>query len=152
VLAGRWPRLGLAPAALIAIGGYVVSSYLPFVYGWGGTSSLFVAPLIAAGALADVHGERSPFRVRTMVWLGEISFAFYMLHRIVIMQVHRLFAATGGTFPPVAAAGLILAALALSVFLSWLLYTYVENPLVRRFSRPRVRPEPEVGLKPHAPA
>lgn len=139
VISGRVPRVDLVPAMVFAAAGYALSSFLPFVYGWGGTTSLFIVPLIVAGASADVRGTRSVFRLRSVVWLGEVSFAFYMVHRMVIQQLYRVAAPEGGTFPPLVATGLIVLALGVSLLLAWLLHAAVERPLVRRFSRPRPR-------------
>ncbi|MFE3287656.1 acyltransferase family protein, partial [Streptomyces sp. NPDC059233] len=73
VLAGAWPRIGLAPAALIAVGGYAVNSLVPYLYGIAGTAALWLTPLVAAAAVSDDTGSPSPLRGRVLVRLGELS-------------------------------------------------------------------------------
>ncbi|MGH4033456.1 acyltransferase family protein [Actinomycetota bacterium Odt1-20B] len=146
VMAGAWPRLGLVPAGLIAVGGYVVSLQLPYLFGLGGGSVVWLVPLVAAGALADTRGDASPFRHRALVWLGERSFAFYMVHSVVLLYCYR-WIAVHYEMAPVVGAGMVLALFVFCLALSHALYAWVEMPMVRRFSRPRkkntVRAAPE---------
>ncbi|MFF5290649.1 acyltransferase family protein [Paractinoplanes globisporus] len=51
---------------------YVACTLVPFIL------------IIAAAARADVRGSFSVFRQRHLVYLGEVSFAFYMVHEMVI--------------------------------------------------------------------
>jgi len=151
VMTGRWPRVGLLPAALFAVAGYVVSLFVPYLFGVGGVATFWVVPVIAAGARADWRGSWSPLRGRAMVWLGEVSFAFYMVHRMVIQEFHAALGATR-SWSPLVGGVLIFAALVLSLFAAWLLYRFVETPMVRRFSRPRSgRPPRSAGGQPASP-
>ncbi|MEU5713119.1 MULTISPECIES: acyltransferase family protein [Streptomyces] len=141
VLAGAWPRLGLLPAGLIAVGGYAVNSTVPYLYGVAGTAALWLTPLVAAAATADEHGTRSPFRGRALVRLGELSFAFYMVHGLVVTYTFRWLVADTHLAPAVGAATL-LGALLLALALAHALFTWVEAPLMARFGRPRRRRPP----------
>ncbi|WP_234337952.1 acyltransferase family protein [Streptomyces sp. NRRL WC-3725] len=141
VLAGAWPRLGLLPAGLIAVGGYTVNSTVPYLYGVAGTAALWLTPLVAAAATADEHGTRSPFRGRALVRLGELSFAFYMVHGLVVTYTFRWLVADTHLAPAVGAATL-LGALLLALALAHALFTWVEAPLMARFGRPRRRRPP----------
>ncbi|MET7433369.1 acyltransferase [Streptomyces flaveolus] len=141
VLAGAWPRLGLLPAGLIAVGGYTVNSTVPYLYGVAGTAALWLTPLVAAAATADEHGTRSPFRSRALVRLGELSFAFYMVHGLVVTYTFRWLVADTHLAPAVGAATL-LGALLLALALAHALFTWVEAPLMARFGRPRRRRPP----------
>ncbi|WP_345623595.1 acyltransferase [Streptomyces ziwulingensis] len=138
VCADAWPRLGVLPAFLIAAGGYAVSSHLPYLYYMGGTAALWLTPLVVAAAEADRKGTTSHFRGKTLVRLGELSFAFYMVHELVLTYAHTWFVADD---PPsqAARAGILLVALAVSLLLAHLLFTLAESPLVRRFSTARHR-------------
>src|SRR5262249_16191041 len=92
-----------------------------------------IALLIAAGAQTDLRGDNSLLRHRAMIWLGEVSFAFYLIHRLVLvfghqaLGVHKRWATS-------TAIALIFLALAISIGLAALLYKGVEVPMVRRFS------------------
>lgn len=136
VTAGRWPRIGLLPALAMAAVGYPLGLCEPYLAGRGGLASVCTAPLIAAAAVADLRARPSVFRLRTMVFLGEISFAFYMVHLTVIMTAAHLIGPVR-TFSPVTGVGLVLVLFAVSLGCSLLLHRYVETPVTRRFGRHR---------------
>ncbi|MEW2124219.1 acyltransferase [Streptomyces sp. NPDC007259] len=138
VLTGALPRIGLLPAAAIAVGGYVLNSSVPYLYGVAGTGALWLAPLVVAAAQADVRETPSPFRGRVLVRLGELSFAFYMVHGLVVTYGHKWFVADAN-LSGAAAAALLLAALLTALALALALYSWVEAPAVRRFSAPRAK-------------
>ncbi|MGW1752474.1 acyltransferase family protein [Streptomyces sp. NPDC002092] len=144
VLAGAWPRLGLLPAGLIAVGGYVVNSNVPYLYGVAGTAALWLTPLVAAAASADERTTASPFRGRVIVRLGELSFAFYMVHGLAVTYVYRWVIA-GARLSPALGALALLGALLLSLALAHALFTWVEAPLVRKFRAPAGSRRPPVS-------
>ena len=142
VLSGRWPRLGLLPAAGVALASYVLTVLAPALYSASATMAIGLAFLIAAGATADVTGRRSPLAGPRMVLLGEISFAFYLVHVPVLSYGHR---ALGGGSWSVAGALIVMCGLfAITLVLGHLLYTFVERPAMKRFSRKRVVAVPMV--------
>lgn len=148
VQTGRWIRLPVLPAVLLTVAGYAVSLYLP-------TAWTFVAPfavplglLVAAVATREIKGSRSWVSSRPMVWLGEISFAFYLVHFNLLFFLHGALSgrlATAGTpfqgraWGTFGAVLFILGALLVAVLLSWLLHALVEKPAMRRWARPRTR-------------
>lgn len=138
VLTGALPRIGLLPAAVIAVGGYVLNSSVPYLYGVAGTGALWLTPLVVAAAQADVRETTSPFRGRVLVRLGELSFAFYMVHGLVVTYGHKWLVADEN-LSGAAAAALLLAALLTALALALALYSWVEAPAVRRFSAPRAK-------------
>jgi peptidoglycan/LPS O-acetylase OafA/YrhL len=103
----------------------------------------FVAPLVlllGAAAAYDVAGRRCWMNSPTMVRLGDLSFPFYLLHWPVLHYGHLAFGS--GKWSPPGAIAFLLAALATTVALSWLLARYVERPAIRRWSEPRRVPRP----------
>jgi peptidoglycan/LPS O-acetylase OafA/YrhL len=72
-----------------------------------------------------------------MVWLGDISFAFYLWHRLVTSEIHRLLG--GGSWATPVAVAALLGMSAVTVLLSWALLRFVERPAMRHWSRPRLR-------------
>ncbi|MGW2475032.1 acyltransferase family protein [Streptomyces sp. NPDC001665] len=138
---GRWRDIGMIPSFLLLAAGYWLTYHVPFLYGQRATMIIPIVLLIAATATADIKGRFTLFRNRAMVRLGEISFAFYLLHYPVLMGLRKAL----GTEMYSNAAGLsILAAAAVgTVALSWVLYIAVEAPLVRRFGR--VKPRAKTG-------
>ncbi|WP_050374616.1 acyltransferase family protein [Streptomyces acidiscabies] len=141
VMSGRWIRLGMAPAFLLLAVCTGIQAYLPGIFRISaGMTALPVALTIAACAAADIRGVRTPFNGRVMVWLGEISFAFYMVHWLVI-QYGPLDAINGvDTGSATDTAFNILLTVILSFALAVALYTMVERPAVQRFSVKRPRP------------
>jgi peptidoglycan/LPS O-acetylase OafA/YrhL len=132
---GRWRNIGMLPSFVLLAGGYWLTYHVPYLYGQRAAMIIPIALLIAAAATADIEGRFTPFRNRTMVWLGEISFAFYLLHYVALSWLRKqlgteMYSTTEGI-------AILVGAAAGTVVVSWLLYRLVEVPLVRRYSRPR---------------
>jgi peptidoglycan/LPS O-acetylase OafA/YrhL len=138
VKTGHWPRIGLGWSVLTVVAGYALALNTPFLWGQTATCIIPIVLMIAATARADVAGRRTVLSGKTWVWLGNISFAFYLLHFLVLRQMrtelgHHLYSAPQ-------AAGILAVSMAISIALSSLLYVLVERPIVRRFSNARRRP------------
>lgn len=147
VISGRWVRLGLGPAALIVLAVYVPSLWMPQLWTFAAPYSFPLGLLVSAVATSDIAGRRTVLTRRPLVWLGEISYAFFLIHLNVLNSAQAAFKgewmgygeydATSWSTP--VAVLFLLGCLAVSVFLAWLLYRYVEMPIMRRWSRPRSR-------------
>ncbi|MBB5075446.1 acyltransferase family protein [Nonomuraea endophytica] len=130
VASGRWRGPGLPVAAVIALAAYATVPFVWERWGWVAWTAGPFALLIAAAATSDNLGERVSFLAsRPMVWLGEISFAFYLVHQPVIRVAGRL---VGGDRPVPLVLLAVAGMLALALAASWALYRYVERPLERR--------------------
>ncbi|MGC5345216.1 acyltransferase family protein [Streptomyces sp. DT171] len=138
VLSGRWINLRLLPAAALLVVGYAVANVVPWLFSLNAAALIPLALLIPAAATTDLSGRRSPFRGRVMLWLGEVSFAFYMVHGVVMIYFRSLLGYTELYSTPVGI-GVIALYMGLSLAVAWLLHTVVETPMMRRFSRPRRR-------------
>ncbi|MEU3524161.1 acyltransferase [Streptomyces sp. NPDC038707] len=147
VLSGRWIRLGLGPALLTLAPGYALTVWLPDAYGIVAPTVVPLALIVAAGAAADVEGHRSPLRNRVWVRLGELSFAFYMVHMLV-MWYGPMGRVPGRTWDTLPALGVIAGDFALTVVAAWVLYRVVEMPAVRRWSAVRRRGGPAPSSAP----
>ena len=100
-------------------GGEFLGFFIQFTYG-----GFFFAAVVylfskSSGLISRFCGSR------VMVFLGEISFAFYMIHMIVIRSVTENIGQEYGEFPPLVV-GALIAFLSLAV--SILLYKTVEVP------------------------
>lgn len=145
VLACRWPKVGLWLPTMLLPAGLIASWYLPaplvFVLG----TVIPVALFIPAAAAADLTGARSPWRNRTLVRLGELAFAFYLVHQLVIRSVDHLLGRVGWPFSE--GVLVVLAMFTISLACAWVLHSAVERPIVRyiavrragRIARPPVR-------------
>lgn len=151
VLLGRWRDIGLFWSGLLLVASYVVAELpgVPYLFAQRAVCVLPCALFIAAGALADVRGRPSPFRHRAMVWLGEVSFAFYLLHFVVLAEGRDL---VGRLDSVPAAIAVTVAEFAVAVLASWALYVWVEKPIVRRWSRPARSRFPSPPAPPPSPA
>jgi peptidoglycan/LPS O-acetylase OafA/YrhL len=136
VMSGRWIRVPLPVALLAVVAGYILQLYVPTVYGFTAATIVSMALLIPSAATADVHGRWSPLRGGVLVRLGELTYAFYLLHQLVLRYADWALGSSDTYSTPVAIL-LIIGLLLVTVFVSWLLYTLVEEPCMRRFARSR---------------
>ncbi len=136
VMAGRWPRIRPVVAVLAGVLAWAVSLAVPVPFG---LIAPFVVPLTLL--LGSCCGLRNVVAGPTMVRLGELSFAFYLVHWLVLHYAHITLG--GGQWSAPAALGFLLAAFAVSLGFSWLLHHLVERPAMGRLSRPRSPTLPE---------
>ena len=81
-----------------------------------------------------------------MVKLGEISFAFYLWH-LLVLTYGDYWLGEAKTYSTPVAIAIIVGMFAVSLALAYLLFTYVEDPIMRRWARSR-RPRPVVAALP----
>lgn len=144
VLSGKWINLPARYAVVLLVACYTGGLFLPFLYGVSAATAVPLALLIAATATLDMRGGRSLMRNRVMRGLGEASFAFYMVHYVLIFYV-RGQAISRGEIPEhflsvPAGVGLILLWLLGSLAGAWALYLAVERPVMRRWASARRKP------------
>ncbi|MEV7771721.1 acyltransferase [Kitasatospora sp. NPDC086791] len=150
VLTGRWitwmrPYVA-APLVVVA---YWVGQHLPYLYRTSAATVIPIGLLTASLAVADMAGRRTVLNHRIVVRLGELSFAFYLLHNLVLKYGHLALGAVekdgdlvGPSYGMPAGIALIVAAFLLSLLLAWVMNVLVERPAMRRWSRPRPVPRP----------
>ncbi|MER6595133.1 acyltransferase, partial [Micromonospora purpureochromogenes] len=135
---GRWRGPGLPLASLIFVVTWVVAALWIRAELWAAILSVAYILVITAAADADVRGLSSPWRHRRMIWLGEVSFAFYLVHVLVMVTVLRATGHLGvglpGWWGPLAVLGF----LAVNLVLAALLHRWVETPMMGRLA-PRRR-------------
>ncbi len=111
---------------------------------WGLPSALIVAGLVG---LERHQGYVLP---RALVWLGGISYSLYLSHRFSMAIVAKVGSRIGLHNPIV----IVPVAFILCIFLAWLCWRWIEQPLTLRAQRwvkkkaRTVRPEYPVALKP----
>ncbi len=141
VMRGRWIGLRTSVAAALSVAGFVATGMLMEVDSGAVTVAVPFALLIAAGAVGDQAGRQSVVGCRWMVRLGEMSFALYMVHWLVIgygpIGLATSWESTATAGEAWLDAGLTVA---ISFVLAWALYTFVELPSMRRWSRRRPAP------------
>ncbi|MFI0904348.1 acyltransferase family protein [Streptomyces sioyaensis] len=131
----RLPRIGVLPAAFGVISTVIVNaSFLPHTFLYAASTVAPLAVLVHATAELDLRGRASLLRAAPLVFLGEISYAMYLVHLLVLGLMYVGLTHLGWSGPAA-----ILAALPVIFLLSWLVYAGVERPCMRRFSSPRGR-------------
>jgi peptidoglycan/LPS O-acetylase OafA/YrhL len=140
VITGQWRPVRARWMWLLLGIGWAFSLVLPAPLG-------FVAPwvpglVIALGsaATADMNGSSNIFTTRWAMWLGDRSFAFYLVHGNVLIYAEKTFGQ--GPYPTPYAVLFVLGVLATSTLLAHLLHTRVENPMMKHWARPRRKPAP----------
>jgi peptidoglycan/LPS O-acetylase OafA/YrhL len=147
-----FPRIPVG-AALALVGlGYAGMILLPGPIGLVAPVAPPLALLVAALADREYRGAPGRLAARPLVVLGEISFAFYMVH-FLVLQYGPVGLATRAPDdiprPPLEALALVLVSLLISLALGWLLYRFVEVPAMNRWGRTgRRAPAPEPGPRP----
>jgi peptidoglycan/LPS O-acetylase OafA/YrhL len=138
----RWRGPGLPVATGIFVLTWAVAGEWVPAYLWTTILAAVYVTVITAAARADLRGAWSPWRGPVLRWLGEVSFAYYLVHVFVIGTALRLLERTNG-FPgwqgPAAALGF----LALCLGCAALLHRYVELPMMRLLSPGRRAAAPD---------
>jgi peptidoglycan/LPS O-acetylase OafA/YrhL len=137
VAAGRWPRVPLPAAVALAGGAYVATGWVGFPFTATGVTLVPFVLVIAAAAQTDLTGARTPWSSPTARRLGEWSFAFYLIHQLVVRLADQGgLAATGSAVEAVLAVAAVLAA---SVAASAATFALIERPAAR-WLRTRLTP------------
>lgn len=123
------PVLAGLGALLVGLGAFTITSDTPFPGVWALLPVIGTALLIAAGGAQESQPVTWLLARRPMVWLGNLSYSFYLWHWPFIVFVGI---GWSGALVHTSAA----AAVALAV--SWLSYRFIEQPLRQR---PTPRPQ-----------
>lgn len=145
---GRWRNIGLVWSGLFLAGSYAIAVYVPFLFAQTAVCSIGIALVIAAAATADAEGRFTPFQSRAMVWLGNVSFAFYLVHFLVLRTMRSQLG--HGLYSGWSTVGIEIANFFITLAVSGALYALFERPIVRRWSSPRAARPPKV--EPRIPA
>ena len=132
---GRRSPVPFSVALLILVGAYIWDGFVPF---YAGSVAVMVIPfalVIFTAASVDVEQRPSFARWPWLVKLGEWSYAFYLLHLLVITMAAWELRNTHLSFAEAGAA--VIGCLAVSIALSAFVFHYIEKPLERRFRHDR---------------
>ncbi|MFJ6195047.1 acyltransferase family protein [Micromonospora sp. NPDC092111] len=146
LMTGRWR--GVRPLFIVVVLVVAYVATLPLKLFEEGYQAVFLIPLalvITGAAAADLAGRRTLLSSRGMVWLGEISYAFYLVHVTVFFSLQAAFnhqwglggMFTSRPFGTVAGITFLVGAYLACVLVAWLVYSLVERPVMRRWARPR---------------
>lgn len=131
VRTGAWRGPGVVASAVVAAGGYLAGILLGAPFSTAAATVVGFSCLLAAAAHADISGRSRVLSSRVLVRLGEISFAFYLVHVLVIGALAALWPGAATALPLGSAALFASVALTASIAAGWLLHTAVEKPAQR---------------------
>jgi mycarose O-acyltransferase len=136
LIEGRRIPLRLGGAVALAVAAYALAPLFSGSFFLVAVTLLPLGLLILAAAAEDADGRPTWMSKRVMVRLGELSFAFYLWHWLVLSYGHQFIGQGQALNTPLAFALVALLA-AITLSLSWLTFTFVESPVMRRFASPR---------------
>ena len=145
-LRGRLPRVPMwvAVAVVGAVWYLTVARQLPQSL----TGAAFALPfllLVVAGATNDLARRPGPLRSRALVYAGQVSFGFYLVHELVIINGEPYW--SGWAQSKTTAVLLLLGVLTLAFLLATALHEWVERPC-QRLIRSRWEPSKRAGVTP----
>ncbi|WP_063741282.1 acyltransferase family protein [Saccharothrix syringae] len=146
VLSGRWTGLKVGHAALLTALGYLAGLATPLLFTVDAVTAVPLALLIAALASGEARGRRGLLGSPVARRLGEASFAFYLVHELVLVLA-RAVVGFDRRLPPLPGLLVVVVAFAVSLALAFLLLTCVERPAMRRWA---VRRRGTVAAEPTA--
>ncbi|MEV0248440.1 acyltransferase [Nocardia sp. NPDC050712] len=139
VLEGRWRNTRLVLPLLVLAVSYAATWVVPVNYKM---SALMLAPMaavVATLAARDLAGIRGLTSGPRLVWLGNVSFAFYLIQLPVMVVITR-YLIGGRQFGMLGWAGFALLSMVVSVVLAAAIYHWLDVPIMRRFAGRGVKP------------
>ncbi|MBN9643171.1 acyltransferase family protein [Corynebacterium mendelii] len=135
------------PLGLLALS-FAATWFVPVAYKMSVVMSLPMTLVVATLAVRDMSGVSGRISGPRMVLLGNISFAFYMVQFPVMVFVQRYVLAGkhGGLGLWLAAAAIAFAA---SFILAWILFTFVDEPLMKATAKKTGDTRPHLADTPH---
>jgi peptidoglycan/LPS O-acetylase OafA/YrhL len=145
VLKRRWFLIHPLVAVAVMVLGYVATYFVPPQMMFNVTTLIPIGIILATFADADLRGAPTGLRNRLAVWLGNVSFGFYMSQTVAVFYLREVLGDETKFSTPVAL--LVLAGLFAAALLGgWLLHRFVEMPMMRRWGRARsANPAPIAG-------
>ena len=139
VVEGRWRNQRLTLPLLAMVGAFAATWAVPVNFKM---SVLFILPMmavVATLAAKDIAGNTGMSGSPKMVVLGDISFAFYLIQFPVMVIVTRFFIG-GHQYYFWGWLGWSALVFAVSLVAAWLIYTYIDAPIMRRAGRRKAKP------------
>ena len=142
VMFSQWRGPGIAVSGVLVIAFYAAIPVVPTPWAWSAWMQIPFALLIAAAVRADLTGGASWLRTPVLLRLGELSFAFYLVHQPVIRMLSKVLTPAAPTIAVVVG---VVGALMVGLLAAWLLRRFVEVP-ARRWLQPRPAVRRPAGL------
>ncbi|GAA1959252.1 acyltransferase [Amycolatopsis minnesotensis] len=136
VQTGRWPRIRARWVALATVLLWLLTFVLPPAYSRSGLLSVPISLFVPILAMRDIEGRSGVFGRRSMVVLGNATYATYLVHWPLLGLTRHLVGADR-TFGLGSGLLIVCTAFVVTQVLGFLLYQYFELPLMRRYATPR---------------
>ncbi|NTX81023.1 acyltransferase [Serratia proteamaculans] len=136
--AGRHIPLPLSGAVLLVLAAYVATYFVPFQYSLNLLTFIPLCLLITVAAQSDLAGTPTLINARLTVWLGEISFGMYMVHYLVLITAKQMM--SGQLYGLTSSLLIILTCLLASLAGGYLLYRYIELPVMHQLAKTEKKP------------
>jgi len=136
VLAGRRLPLKLGGAVALTIAVYFITPMFGPLFQFGSLMAIPLGLLVAAAAVADLDRVPTFLGSRLMVWLGNISFAFYLWHYTIIVAGHQ-WLGQGENWSTLTSAAVEVLLFAVALVVAWVTFKFFEQPIMKRFASPR---------------
>ncbi|WP_083883819.1 acyltransferase family protein [Nocardia higoensis] len=136
VLEGRWRRTGMAAPLIALAAAYFATFIVPVNYKMSVLLVLPMTAVVATLAARDLAGIRGLNASPVLVWLGKVSYAFYLIQFPVMVMITRMFVG-GKQFGFFGWLGWATLSLVVSVLAAALIFHAVDEPLMRRFAHGR---------------
>ncbi|MEZ0075087.1 acyltransferase family protein [Planotetraspora sp. GP83] len=149
VISGRWPRIPNTPVVLLFLIAYAAILYIPEPFNQTLVTAIPFGLLLGTYATANLRGVRTVMGAKPMVWLGNISFAFYLTQSFVLFWLrpkvlgNAEYGVVGGTL-------LIIGEILVNIVFGWILFKLVEMPAMRHWSRARKPVTRPAGAQPES--
>jgi peptidoglycan/LPS O-acetylase OafA/YrhL len=132
---GAWRGPGLKVSVVVLAAGYLAAAFAPGMLQYATCTIIGFTLVIPAAAVADLRHGGTWLGQPLMVKLGELSFAFYMVHLLVIRVGENVYT-RHPNLPLLPGLALAVAVFAAALGLAWLLYELVERPARKLLVRP----------------
>ncbi|WP_067462720.1 acyltransferase family protein [Nocardia amamiensis] len=141
VKSGMWRNTNLAWPLVASAGAYALTYYVPMAFKTSMVMMLPLAALIATYAVRDLRGIKGIYSSRLGVWLGDVSFAFYMVGYPVqlFLQRHLIAGHSWGLHGYLFITALTFV---IQLPLAAALYHLVDKPIMRRWARKKTKVTP----------
>jgi peptidoglycan/LPS O-acetylase OafA/YrhL len=133
VRGGFSPKIGVVLPGVVTLAVLALAAlYLPTPFIFAAATVVPIAFLIAGAASTDLRDVPTVWNRPWAVFLGDIAFAFYLVHYPILLVYRTVFGLPDitNTF---ALVGIAIVLVGVTTLAAWVIFHFVERPLTQRF-------------------